>query len=302
MASRGSQQAPTLTVVIAAYNCARWIDLTVQDVLSQSYTDFELIVVDDGSTDSTVDIIKAIKDSRVRYVYQPNSGAPAKPRNTGLAAAQGKFITFLDHDDRWDRERLKKVMECFERSPESDAVVHDEKVVSDGKIVTINKYGPASDTFYVDMLLNGNSLSPSATTLKTEVVRKYGGFDERREYITVEDFDLWLRMAKAGCRFVFLHEVLGEYTLNGSNLTANVEAHHARRSNLIKAHLEAEAKLLGRFEDRILGYWHYAFARDLHSQRKFGKAVSQYLLALKRGYFTPRLMAGLGLSLLRIRA
>ena len=295
------RRAPAVTVVIAAYNCGPWIGSTVRSVLDQSYENLELIVVDDGSTDDTTIQVNSVTDGRLRYVHQPNSGSPAKPRNLGLRLARAQYVSFLDHDDRWYRTRLGRVMECFTAHPQIDVVCHDEQVVGNGRQGSINMYGPTSETMYLDMLLHGNRLSTSATTVKTDLVRKHGGFDERREFFTAEDFDLWLRLARNGSQFLFLHETLGEYTLSGMSMTANIERHCMARRAVCCAHLEAHAESLETYRRRILGNSEYAFARALHRSGQHGRALGRYRAAMREGFVSARLLVAMALALARVR-
>ena len=294
---------PKVSVVIAAYNCASWINQTVNDVLGQTFSDFELIVVDDGSTDNTGDVLKQIGDPRFKYVHQQNWGGPAKPRNTGLAIARGEYISFLDHDDRWYPERLQKVVTCFESDPSIDVVCHDQKVVCQQEIIAVNHYGPKSapKDLYLEMLLKKNFLATSATTLKTTIAREFQGFNERRDLITSEDCDLWLRIAKSGHKFHFLHDVLGEYTLNSSNMTSNLDRHFNARKALYAEHIQRYPEELSRYTATLAGLNEYAYARTLQSRRAFKEANVHYWSALKNGYCSIKLLAGMASSLLRIR-
>ena len=105
-----------ISVVIPAYNAGRFIRRTIDSVLAQTYTDYEIIVVDDGSTDNTAEIVKSY-GSKVRYIYQQNAGDGAA-RNTGIYAAKGEWIAFLDHDDEWLPEKLRLQMELLKRNPQ----------------------------------------------------------------------------------------------------------------------------------------------------------------------------------------
>ena len=290
-----------ISVVIAAFNCAGWIEDVIGDVLSQTYTNLELIVVDDGSTDETGRVVQAIRDPRLKYVRQDGSGSPAKPRNTGLRMARGEWISFLDHDDRWTRDRILKVMDCFQKDPSLDAVCHDQWEVRAHYRLRRNRYGPASRNLYLDMLLTGNRMSTSALTIRTRRVRELNGFNEDLALFTVEDFDLWLRLARAGCRFEFLHEALGDYTKHDSNMTANREFHHDAIRALALMHIRENPQLLGPYRVRIMANCDLAQARDLHTRGSFRRALIKYREAWLGGCRPPKLWAGALLSLLRIR-
>ena len=144
-------------------------------------------------------------------------------------------------------------------------------------------------------------LSPSATTIKTDLVKKAGGFDESREFFTVEDFDLWLKLARMECSFVFLQEVLGDYVFNGSNMISNYERHHENRLNLIRRHLEAAPDVLAGHEDRILAGWNYSYARDLHRDGRLVESRDRYFQAVRGGYWSFKAFLGLVASALKVK-
>ncbi len=107
---------PEISVIIPAFNAGRFINRTIDSVLAQTYKDYELIVVDDGSTDNTGEAVKSYGE-KVRYIYQPNAGdGPA--RNTGINAAKGRWIAFLDHDDEWPPEKLVAQMKLLSANPD----------------------------------------------------------------------------------------------------------------------------------------------------------------------------------------
>jgi glycosyltransferase involved in cell wall biosynthesis len=104
---------PLVSVIIPTYNCAKYIETTINSVLNQNYDNLEIIVVDDGSTDNTKNIISSITDDRLIYYFIKNSGGPAKPRNLGLMNCKGDYIAFLDSDDKWRNDKVMKQIFSF---------------------------------------------------------------------------------------------------------------------------------------------------------------------------------------------
>ena len=107
---------PKVSIIIPTYNRAKLLSRAIKSVLDQTFKDFELIIVDDGSTDNTKGVVEEFqkKDSRIKYIWQENSGAPAKPKNTGIRQARGEYVAFLDDDDEWFPKKLEKQIELFE--------------------------------------------------------------------------------------------------------------------------------------------------------------------------------------------
>lgn len=112
---------PLISVIIPSYNRAHIIEKSVRSVLAQTFADFELLIIDDGSTDNTREVIEGMKDGRIRYVYQENAGACAA-RNHGISLAQGQYVAFHDSDDLWYPDKLEKQLHCIEETG-SDIVI-----------------------------------------------------------------------------------------------------------------------------------------------------------------------------------
>jgi glycosyltransferase involved in cell wall biosynthesis len=122
--------APKVSVVVPTYNNAALLHESLDGVRRQTFTDFELIVVDDGSTDGTAEAVEKYGQS-VRYIYQPNQG-PAAARNKGVSLAQGAFVAFCDHDDVWNERHLEKLMDCFAANPGAAMVFDDAQRFGEG--------------------------------------------------------------------------------------------------------------------------------------------------------------------------
>ena len=232
---------PFFSIVIPTYNRVDILSRSVDSVLSQTYQKFELIIIDNGSTDDTQQWLHDnYQDDRVIYHYQKGSGSPASPRNTGISLAKGQWVCLLDSDDRWDKYKLQCVFDSIQANTDVDVVCHNENVYyeSTDSVDKILKYGPASNSMYKDMLIFGNRLSTSATSIRIEFLRDNNlQFNELSEFATVEDYDLWLNLAKCNANFVFLSESLGFYTVGESNMIANSNLFCANLQNLLRLHV-----------------------------------------------------------------
>lgn len=229
--------APRVSIVIPAYNAEAFLERTIETVAAQTFTDFELIVVDDGSRDATYDVASGFIKSRGfagKAVKQANKMI-AGARNTGVELARGEFVAFLDHDDLWLPQKLQTVMAEFDKHPEADLVCHDEDIIKDGTVVRTARNGPWVDNMYERLLFTGNALSPSAVTVRRSKVLEVGGFREGPDFNTVEDYDLWMRLSRI-CSFRFIPEVLGRYQLVESAASNKVVYHHANLENLLRDH------------------------------------------------------------------
>lgn len=181
---------PRVSVVIPVFNSAPLIGTALGSVFRQSFADFEVIVVDDGSEDrEALERSLAPWTNRIVYVRQPNGG-PGKARNTGIAHATGDLIAFLDADDEWLPEKLGRQVEYFEQHPET-GLLHTGLV---GKPAAgAASAGPPRHAF-CELFHTAFFINTLTVMVPSPVLADVGGFDERRE-VHVEDWDLWLRIA-----------------------------------------------------------------------------------------------------------
>lgn len=252
-----------VSVVIPTHNHAHFLPQTLESVKKQTYAQFEVIVVDNGSTDNTRDVISRLQWDKLRYCYRENSGSAAAPRNTGIAMARGEFVAFLDSDDVWYKDKLSKVMEVAQRNPGIDVICNDEYIRENGSLGAYLSYGPAEPEMFETLLFKGNRLSGSATTVRTTSLRAAGGFDERKKFVHVEDYELWLRLAKAGANFYFLKESLGEYVIHDTNLSHDITLHMKNLRNVLLEHFGSFEKKL---HPRYAAMFCECYAKTYYSQ------------------------------------
>ena len=210
----------TVSVIIPAYNQGHYLGEAVQSVLNQSYQDFELIIIDDGSTDNTRQVAKSFSDARIRYIYQENSGLSAA-RNTGIRHATGSLITFLDSDDLFLAEKLTLLVAALENKPDDVAeatsigFVAAQAILIDANSHRLDKIlGPPDDNL---QLLFGNPLHVGSVLVRRCWLDKVGPFDESLR--ACEDWDMWLRLAKAGCRMGWVARPVSLYRIHGQQMT-----------------------------------------------------------------------------------
>ncbi len=217
--------APLFTVVIPTYNQADYLKEAIDSVLAQSFAEFEIIVVNNHSTDNTRGVIEEFHDPRIKAIDFSNEGVIGAGRNVGIRAAKGDYVCFLDSDDTWYPEKLAEVAQVIQEDPEIGLICHNQDMVRDGVVEQQTNYGPPSDytgKIYDYVLGASNGPSTSATTVSRSVLEDVSGFSEDRAFITVEDYELWLRLAKV-CRFHFIDSVLGTHMFHGESSSNNAE-------------------------------------------------------------------------------
>ncbi len=219
-----SNQTPKVSIILPTYNRAYIIEKAIQSVLNQTYQDFELIIVDDGSTDNTEEIIKKLqeKDKRIRYIKLETNKGAAAARNEGIKIAHGKYITFQDSDDEWLPEKLEKQMKIFETTPE-DIIVYTGFWRIDGDEKTyIPDINISNREGYIHKeLLKGNFVGTPSILLKKETLEKVALFDECLQRF--QDWDLVFRLSEY-YNFKLIDEPLYTSHILTDSISANYEA------------------------------------------------------------------------------
>ncbi len=206
---------PRVSVVIPTYNHARFLQTALDSIRSQSFSDWEAIVVNNFSEDNTIAVVESYNDPRIRIVNFANHGIIASARNYGLSLTRAPFVAFLDSDDFWYPEKLKHCMDKLVQG--YDLVCHSEVWVGPGERRRTVHYGPELRATYESLLLDGNCLSTSAVMVRRECLERAGGFSIQPEFVTAEDYELWLKLARDAAKIGFVNEVLGEYLIHEGN-------------------------------------------------------------------------------------
>jgi glycosyltransferase involved in cell wall biosynthesis len=209
---------PKVSVVIPAYNAMVYLPDTVESVLKQTFTDFEVLIIDDGSSDHIVSWASQLTDPRVKLISQENQGVSVA-RNTGIAHAQGEYVAFLDADDLWEPTKLEKQVQCLEDKPEVGlvytwTVLVDERGNSTGRVFASHAEGDVwKQLLETDVISSGSS-----AMFRHCCFEAVGVFDRSLAY--AEDLELWLRIATR-YPFAVVKEPLTLYRQNSKSVSKN---------------------------------------------------------------------------------
>ena len=227
-------------MVIPVFNRSVELRRALTSLARQTTQVFEVIVCDDGSTEDITAVLSPFREKlTVHYLRIPNSGGPARPRNTAIASAQGEWIALLDSDDWWDDNRLEVVV--AQLSSEVDLVYHRLRVACPVGLTRTLEKRPAIGEPLIGsplkhMALWGNPIPNSSVTVRRSSLLEMGGFAEQSDI--VEDFDGWMRLAEAGSRFAFINQILGTYWLGADGISAFSERQIAQERVLFERHFD----------------------------------------------------------------
>lgn len=292
---------PLVSVVIPTYNHAHFLRRALESVLGQSYKNWEAVIVNNYSKDNTEEVISLFNEPRFRLINFSNNGVIAASRNEGIRQARGEFIAFLDSDDFWFPNKLEKCVEIINQTS-ADVITHHLVKNTNGKLGGILKNGPVKFLNYKSLLFEGNCLTNSSVVVRESCLDSLGGLNESREIITAEDYDLWLRLAQANCKFVLIDETLGEYFIHSVNNSSVIERHLNSVCAVFQSHFNkydhpSHLIKMIRFKKRM-GVIFYGAARQATTQLKFKEAYLYFIKSLS--YYPVRLKTYLGIIFLLI--
>jgi glycosyltransferase involved in cell wall biosynthesis len=246
--------APSISVIIPSFNHKAYLAECIDSVLAQQPAPLQVIVVDDGSTDGSLDLLRSY-GSRITLLQQANA-RQAKARNTGLAVAQGDWVAFLDSDDRYRPGRLRAAVAAVQAEPQATLVWSDyASINAQGQHLANHRWQPdaraakapsapsasnpanPANADFARTLIAGNPICNATVTVKRSLLQAIGGFDNRLPRAC--DGAAWYQLAARGLRFVHIKQELVDYRLHGSNDSKNFAAMTRDRDGALQAAAQA---------------------------------------------------------------
>jgi glycosyltransferase involved in cell wall biosynthesis len=274
---------PLISVIVPAYNAEKTIRETVESVLHQTLTDLELIVVDDASQDSTLDVLAKIADPRLTVLSHPHNSGANRSRNLGLSRSTGVYVSFLDADDLWTIDKLESQLKALKAHPEA-AVAYSWTDRIDETSQFLRKGGRVrvSGDVLAELLIANFLENGSNPLIRRDAAIAVGGFDESLS--ACQDWDLWLKLA-AQYQFAVVTAPQILYRLSPNSVSSNVLALEAACVKVIDRAFTAAPDALQRLKKHSLGnvYKYLAFKSfEGYSDRKKGLAATRFLYHVVR--------------------
>jgi glycosyltransferase involved in cell wall biosynthesis len=272
---------PLISIIIPTYQRCSKLKIALESVLSQTYENYEILIMDDGSKDGTKEMVHSFKDDRIIYNWQNNTGSPAKARNRGIKAARGEWVAFLDSDDWWTFDKLKNCM--HHNNNQVDFIYHDVKIVSKNQDILKRKMiktRQLKNPVLIDLLLSGNMICNSSVIVRRNLLISVGSIDERKELVAVEDYHTWLKIAKLTDKFFYIPQSLGFYLEHNQNLSkkdmsipSRIAIQDFKEILTKKQNLKLEANIK------------YKSGRFYYLNNNFEKSKKDLIYVLKYGYY-----------------
>ena len=260
-----------VSVIIPTYNNAAYLRETIDSVLNQSFTDYEILVVDDGSTDQTAEVLKPFLN-RIHYIKKTNGG-PASARNLGVKESIGEYLAFLDADDRWAKEKLDQQVTLLNADPSVGLVYTSVEIIDENsqRLPQRDKTTPSVYSFLE--LFEHNVMATSSVMARRRCFDEFGLFDEDRDIISVEDYDMWLRISSK-YKLAHIDHPLLQYRLHSQGISRNIGRSYRAEAKVIRKNValfgqtypSIRASLGQRLLKIYLECWHdhfYTFVKRL---------------------------------------
>lgn len=270
-----------VSVVTATYNMGHYLLLSIASALNQTYKNLEVLVVDDGSTDNTRELMQKFKDERrIHYIYQENKGQAAA-KNRGIQESSGEFIAFLDADDIWKPEKIEKQLNLLQKSKKIGVVYSDVEYMDEiGKSVETEPYKKYYSGKVTNQLFIDNFVNFSSAIARRECFERFGVFDERLPMSI--DWDLWLRFSLE-YEFAFLNEKAFYYRLWSGQMSHNYEKRYKCIMEIMNRFSKAHSDHLSKdvaSKAWALTYFNRGW-KSLEIAKKRGEAFRYFAMAIK---------------------
>ena len=256
--NQGLNRAPKVSVLMPSYNYARFLPISINSVLSQSYSNLELIITDDCSTDESREIVehwRKLDDRVVPVLHHVNQGL-ARARNSGLTVCSGEFVALCDADDVWNPGKLEAQMSCFERQPQLGVVHSDSSIIDGAGNLTGQRFstllhckGQKTSGDLFEMLCERNFLCVPTVILRREAIDYAGGFEENLR--SLEDWVCWAKVSRKYL-FHYIPEPLVQYRIHGAGLSSNPKGMAQNRVKAFRFLLDTFSDIPLRLRSKML--------------------------------------------------
>jgi glycosyltransferase involved in cell wall biosynthesis len=276
---------PEVSVIMPAHNAAATIAESMESILRQTYKNWELIIVDDGSTDNTFGVVrKYLDDPRIKLIRCEKNAGMSTARNLGVAKASGEFIAFLDSDDLWMPTKLQKQIEYHKKNPNC-RISHTDfrEFYPSGKekrpwrqffASKHQKNGVLLPHLYYD-----NLVATLTVMMRRDIFINLGGFDT--ELFGVEDQDLWLKIAKLGYEFGYMSEVLSKYRMSPTGASKDITRYKESVREFLVGRVINDPKVPPAVKRKAWANYYLAFGRLYHRRGEHVLAHKYYCASLR---------------------
>lgn len=273
------------SIILPTFNRGgSYLQDAVESVINQEFKDWELIIIDNNSTDNTIELVESYNCEKITIYNINNEGIIAKSRNLGIESASGDFIAFLDSDDYWYPNKLKICNEIIVNK-KVNLVCHGEKWEVDVNKSVMKQYGPKERFIYENMYNSGSSaVSSSAIVINKDLILKAGMFDVSPEIITSEDYDLWLKISDIDHDIYFTEEILGVFRIHESSESSDVQKNSQSTALVLHNHFDKNSRNNKLNINMALSNLWSSSAKTLQIRGLYLESLKFYIKSLKKRF------------------
>ncbi len=263
-------QNKLISVVIPTFNSEKYISKCISTVLNQTYKNFEIIIVDNSSSDDTLNIINSFNSNKIRIFNIVNNGNISKSRNVGIKNSNGLWIAFLDSDDYWEKNKLEFLSEKFDKY---DLIFHDMWILKNKKIIKnfnflSSQLKKKDISITEDLSKNGNPIINSSVIVKKNILSKVGFISEDEPSFT-NDYHTWLKISLISNKFYFESKKLGTYLVHDLSYSHNIKNSYY----YLKCVVQFKKYLSKKVKKKVIGYYNYEKGNDLLKKNEYKKSI-----------------------------
>ena len=270
------EHSPFFSIILPTFNGESFLGQAIESVLDQTFSNWELLVVDNNSTDGTDDLLDKFKDKRIKTFKISNGGSISVSRNLGIKTARGEWVAFLDSDDWW---KSNKLSECRRNTNESvDFIYHDLKIVSNNKKHRNLNCRQLRQPVLCDLLLKGNPIAASSAVVRRPLLVRVDYMNEDTQLVKTADYNTWLKIANITDAFLHIPKELGFYRIHSDNVS---------NDSILEPALKAMNGYFFRLNENqksnVINDLIYAQGRVKFINRNYTKAAQDLIKVVKNG-------------------
>jgi glycosyltransferase involved in cell wall biosynthesis len=267
-----------VSVIMATYNRENYLPFAIESVLSQTYSNLELHIIDDGSTDGTRALVNDYQDSRIRYYYQENKGQSGAI-NVGINNAQGDYICFIDSDNIWKLDKLERQIKIMSENPDYHIAYGENEIIDEnGTVQSAQNPVQRYSGNIMEKLLVFNFINFNTTMIRIECFRELGGMGA--DIPAGPDYDLFLKFSTR-YRFLYIPEIFAQYRVMKNQMSSNKDRRFQTNFYILNNFIEKNGHLIDKVTiDNTWCRYYTSRGRYLASKKRFKSAISDYFKAI----------------------
>lgn len=287
--------SPFFSIVMPTYNQSGFLSEAISSVLSQDFTSWELIVIDNFSDDETIQVLDRYKDHRIKVFRTKNNGVIAKSRNLGIQKSSAEWVAFLDSDDVWESNKLREVKKVIDNQ-NPVLVYHRMRYLMQNSPGRLMKTRRLKRNAFIDLLVNGNLIANSSVVVRKEILMNVGLITEAKDLIGMEDFNTWLKISKTNLPLIYCRQELGRYRIHG-------KSYSSIKQTALPTHAVAEflSGVPVRYVRKMNCNNSYIMGRQLMNSQNFETATKEFYQTISGASFQLRLKAAMFLMQIFVR-